>query len=156
MEQLHRAQRYLDRIREMYAGTPYRFRGVENYEDDVISFFIHCHHISDWLLEHYPGRVSKAEINTYINTHEELKVCADFVNGKKHCILKRSRSGFQPAIGKRGWMIVTYKREIKKPIIFFGRYEVVHGSMSSDALQLAEKCMTLWRDFVRKKALSAI
>ena len=156
MEQLHRVQRYLDRMREIYSGCPHRYDRVEFYEDDVVSFFIHCHHIYDWLLVNKSAVLTKPELNQFINNHIELQVCADFCNGKKHCILTRTWSGLQPQIGKRNWMIMTFRKETGKPVTFRSTYEVIHGGVTYDALELAEKCLSLWQAQVRRIALITI
>lgn len=156
MEQLHRVQRYLDRIREIYKGCAHRFDRVEYYEDDVITFFIHCHHLLDWLVEHNSSGFTKTDLNRFINRHEELRICADLCNGKKHCSLKQLRSGSLPSMVKRSWMILTYKNELNKPTTFVSKYEIHHDNNVYDALELAENCMKLWRDKIRKMALKAI
>lgn len=156
MEQLHRVQRYLDRIQEIYSGCAHRFDRVEYYEDDVITFFIHCHHLLDWLTEHNPSGFTKAALNRFVNSHNELRICADLCNGKKHCSLNRTRSGSQPDVGKSSWMILTYKEEMNKPVTFVSKYYILHGGNTYDALELAESCMKLWRDQIRTMALKAI
>lgn len=156
MEQLHRVQRYIDRIREIYAGRPHMFKRVEYYEDDVVSFFIHCHHLADWLSQTYPTKYQWQALQTFINKHVELRICADLCNGKKHCRINRLRSGFQPDIANRHWLIATYKPEMNKPITFFCQYEIDHNGVRYDALKLAEACLGLWRAEIRRAALSAI
>lgn len=156
MEQLHRAQRYLDRLREIYSGRPHIYERAEFYEDDVVSFFIHCHHIHDWLLAHKSSTLKKHEINQFINNHKELQICADLCNGKKHCTLSRAWSGLQPYIRGKNWMILTYRKETGKPVTFMSKYEVIHGKTTYDALELAEKCLSLWKAQIRKIALRSI
>lgn len=156
MEQLHRAQRYLDRMREIYEGCPHKYKHVEYYEDDVISFFINCYHLLDWLIINNPSGYTKEDLNDFLNSHLELKICADLCNGKKHCQLNRTRSGEQPSMNGKNWMILTYKEELKKPITFINKYVILHQGKEYDALELAEKCMSLWRNKIREMALKAI
>jgi len=156
MEQLHRVQRYLDRIREIYEGCPQRYERVEFYEDDVISFFIHCHHLLDWLPTLNKAAVTKVELNEFINNHKELRICADLCNGEKHCRLERLRSGKQPHLASKDWHITTYTPESGKPVTFRAKYRILSNYGVHDALELAETCMNLWRDQVRKIALMTI
>lgn len=45
MEQVERTERYLNRIRKIYEGTSILWEERRYYEDDVISFFMHCYHM---------------------------------------------------------------------------------------------------------------
>ena len=48
MEQFDRVERYLKRIRNIYSGDNLIFWDDRAYvEDDIFSFFIHCHHLQD-------------------------------------------------------------------------------------------------------------
>ena len=156
MLQFHRTERYLQRIRRIYAGTPHVYKNTKDYEDDVASFFIHCHHLSDWITHEYPGHVTKKQVDAFINQHDPLKVCADLCNASKHCKIQKVRTGSQPSLTGKDWMIVTYEERMKKPITFFGKYNVVSGTAKIDALELAELAFKLWRDFNRKLALKRI
>ena len=100
MEQIERAKRYLKRIENIYEGI-FSSSGHNKYEydDDVISFFIHCYHIRDWIIQLNLKDITAQDIDSYINKHQSLKVCADLANGSKHCKLTRSiRSGREPHI----------------------------------------------------------
>jgi len=156
MEQLHRVQRYLERIQSIYSGCSHQYKYVEYYEDDVVSFFIHCHHLLDWLILNNPSDTRKKELNDFVNSHEELKICADLCNGKKHYKLSRTRTGEQPELNGNNWSIVTFTKETGKPVTFFNKYEIIHYTNKYDALELAESCVELWRNKIREMALKAI
>lgn len=156
MQQIHRAERYLGRIREIYAGCPHKYENPLFYEDDVISFFIHCHHISDWILKLDRKGGTKTEVNTFINKHHELVVCADLCNGQKHCHLERVRGDYQPHVAGQDWMIATYTPESGKPVTFTAKYRVIAGDKEHDVLLLAETCINLWRGYIRSLALKTI
>ena len=156
MEQIHRAERYLQRIQEIYEGCSHKYEEVSFYEDDVISFFIHCHHISDWIIKLNRFGETKAAINKFINKHNELIICADLCNGQKHCRLERVRGNSQPHMAGRDWSITTYTPESGKPVTFQAKYRVLAESETYDALVLAEKCVELWRGYTRKVTLKII
>ncbi|MBL6985373.1 MAG: hypothetical protein ISR74_07295 [Candidatus Thioglobus sp.] len=156
MEQIHRAERYLERIRGIYEGCPHKYEDASFYEDDVISFFIHCHHISDWIIKLNRVGETKTAINKFINEHNELIICADLCNGQKHFRLERVRGDRQPHVSGKEWIITTYTPEADKPVIFRAKYRIVAGNEIYDALGLAEKCIDLWRGYIRVLALKAI
>lgn len=156
MEQIHRAERYLQRVKEIYEGCPHKYENASFYEDDVISFFIHCHHISDWLITLNRVGETKELVNKFINQHAELVVCADLCNGQKYCHLQRVRGEQQPHMAGKNWHITSYTPESGRPVTFQAKYKVVSGSKIYDALELAETCINLWRGYIRDLALKAI
>lgn len=156
MEQFHRVERYLQRIRDVYAGCPHIFEDEHSYEDDVVSFFIHCHHLSDWIVELNRAGATRAEVNTFLNAHLELRVCADLCNRSKHCRIERARSGHPHHLAGRTWTVTTYTPATGKPVTFQASYKVISEHAIYDALALAEQCLSLWRDFSRSLALRVI
>ena len=156
MLQFHRTERYLKRMRRVYAGTPHVYENPKDYEDDVASFFINCHHLSDWIAHQYSEQITKKQIDAFINQHDALRVCSDLCNASKHCKIQRVRTGSQPSLTGKEWMIVTYEQRLKKPVTFFGKYKVVSGATKHDALELAESAFNLWRNLNRKLALKRI
>lgn len=156
MQQFHRVERYLRRIRRIYSGVPHVTRDTKDYEDDVTSFFIQCHHLADWIIDHYAGVTTKNEVRQFVKSHQELLLCADLCNASKHCKLQRVRTGSQPNLAGKDWAIATYKAETKRPVTFFGKYRIVSGADNFDALEVAEASFRLWRDFNRKLALRRI
>jgi len=87
MEQLERAQRYLQKIRRLYVGVPALWDDRNKYEDDVLSFFIHCHHIRDWIVALNTLGITPAEVDRFSDHHECL--CIVRVVGTLRPILQR-------------------------------------------------------------------
>ncbi len=119
MEQIERANRYLGRIRQMYEGVIDPHRDRELYSDDVISFFMHCYHIRDWIIQLSKVRVTAKEVDAFINKHEALRVCADLCNGSKHCKLRRLRTEKQPHLASKQhrsstWLTCSGGHEVLK------------------------------------------
>ena len=144
MEQIERTRRYLDRMRIIYAGAPYE-KNRDYYADDVLSFFIHCFHIRDWIIT-LNKAITQEDIDAFINSHPELRICADLCNGSNHCKLTRKkRTDRQPhIIGKQfvsdGINDVFHTTK--------GKFAIISNQRVYDALELAEACMKLWDDFV--------
>ena len=145
MEQIERAKRYLERIRKIYGGTALPWEERICLQDDVISFFMHCYHIKDWIIELSRVKVTPQEINEFINKHEALKICADLCNGSKHCQLTRTpKTGQQPHI-----VSSQYQTGSNNESVFVkGRFSVLSNQEFHDALELAEECMALWNAFI--------
>lgn len=150
LKQFERARRYLDRITRIYNGT-YLPGSSEQYEDEIVSFFIHCYHVGDWIQHLSRIKIAKAEIDAFINSHDELKICADFCNGEKHCRLeRRKRTGSQPHLAYREYRVNHYTKESGIPSTYKASYKIVSGHQIYDALEVAEKCIELWEIFISK------
>lgn len=152
MEQLERSQRYLKRIKNIYSGV---FSPIghdkDSYDDDVISFFIHCYHVRDWVIHLNKVGVSAKQVDEFINNHIPLKICADLANGSKHCKLTRNlRTERQPHF-------IT--KEHKTSLMFtsngggellLSKYQILSDGVIYDALELAEESVLLWGTFISK------
>lgn len=148
MEQIERANRYLTRLQYAYEGIQRSSAifSIDEPKDDCISFFMHCYHVKDWLIAIH-GK--KKEIEEFINSNLELRICADICNGAKHYkITGELRSGAHrevavDSIDSSTWFTGTGGLDVHKC-----KFSVVSAEGSHDALQLAEKCMTLWGSYV--------
>jgi|SRR3989338_607220 len=153
MEQIERTRRYLKRVRDIYAGVPYIKKGMrEYYVDDVLSFFIHCYHIADWIVTLNVLGVKRENVDTFINAHPELRICADLCNGTKHCDLRNKRTKRQPHLGS--W---SFESDGTNGVFHTtkGEFQILSDGNWYDALDLAESCMRLWDDFVAELKTSA-
>ena len=70
MEQFERTKRYLLRIGKIYEGIfSSSAHDKDGYDDDVISFFIHCYHIRDWIIHLNRLGITAQQVDSYINSH---------------------------------------------------------------------------------------
>ena len=147
MEQLEIVKRYLKRIEEIYEGTPLLpGSNKEYYDDDVISFFIHCYHVRDWIVHLNNRGVSSKEVDEYINKNRALSVCADLANGSKHCRLTRAtRTEDQPHVSGQERYISRYGDEVS---IMKCEYRIMSNWNTLDALELATECVALWDEYL--------
>ena len=119
--------------------------GCENYNDEVYSFFLNCHHLKDWLINDSGFPVGETSIENYINANQELQLCADICNAHKHLRLKKPpRSPEDPRLGvqKIDLDLVADKATIKI------KFTIDTKSGSRDAFELATRCMKLWENFI--------
>lgn len=152
MEQFERAKRYLSRIEKIYEGI-FSSSGHDKhtYDDDVISFFIHCYHIRDWIIHLNVLGITSVEIDEYINQNHALMVCADLANGSKHCKLTRSlRTKRQPHITGKERHTSTWYTGSGGGEVMKCKYTVLSGEEFLDAFELAKECVTLWEVFIQE------
>jgi len=141
MEQLERTRRYLKRIRDIYAGVSTADRTNEDCADDVLSFFVHCHHIADWIATLNLVGVERSEVEGFVDEHRELRICTDLSNGTKHCRLTRkTRTKRQPHLASTQFRSGGGYTK--------GKFQILSDDEFFDALKLAEDCMKLWDEFV--------
>jgi hypothetical protein len=153
MEQLERTRRYLKRLRQIYAEVPYLSDTREYYADDVLSFFIHCYHIKDWIIRLNRLGVTQKDVDAFIGAHDELKICADLCNGIKHCQLTQPpRTGRQPHLAAWEFISSGINDEMDTTR---GKFHILANGVFHDALDLAERCMQLWDNYVNDLTESA-
>lgn len=152
MEQFERTKRYLARIEGLYSGV-FSASGHDRdtYDDDVISFFIHCYHIRDWIIHLNKLGITVRQVDSYINEHKELRICADLANGSKHCKLTRSlRTECQPHIAGKERRTSTWLTSNGGGEVMKSKYTVLSNTELLDALELAKECVNLWGSFIDK------
>ena len=144
MEQIERVRRYLERTRQIYAGVPDRDDARLYYRDDVETFFVHCHHILDWAEHLNRAGVTRDDLQTYVNAHEELRICADLCTGAKHCRVRNLRTSRQPHVSSIRRTAYPLEDGQMVTAMDFG---ITANGQLVDALELAEACMDLWDEF---------
>ncbi|EGF6073333.1 hypothetical protein ICC49_003139 [Salmonella enterica] len=150
MEQVKRSKRYLNRIEKIYSGIfSSSGHNKEDYDDDVISFFIHCYHIRDWIIHLNTLNIRASHVDIFINEHQALKICADLANGSKHCKLTRSmRTGRQPHIAAKQKQTSTWYSGTGGGEVMTCKYTILCDGKLYDALQLARECIQLWDSYI--------
>ncbi|MGH8127023.1 MAG: hypothetical protein ACRETC_01465 [Gammaproteobacteria bacterium] len=156
MKQFEKAQRYLERIRRIYAGIPFDENTKKDYEDDVYSFFINCHHIRDWIISLNKVGIKASDVEAFIDNNQALQVCADLCDGAKHCKRNRPpRSNWQPNVALKMYSETIYNTDLDRKSVAKARYTVISAYGQWDVLDLGETCMKLWSEYVesmRKRA----
>lgn len=154
MEQLERTKRYLNRLNKIYSGI-FSSSGhdEEAYDDDVISFFIHCYHVRDWVIHLNKLGITARQVDSYIDRHRALRICTDLANGSKHCKLTRSiRGNSQPHIAGKERRTTTWLTGSDGGEVMKCKYTILSDTESFDALELATECILLWESYVRELA----
>jgi len=152
MEQFARTKRYLERIRNIYSGM-FSSSGhdKDSYDDDVISFFIHCYHVRDWIVHLNTAGITAKQVDSFINKHMPLKICADLANGSKHYRLTRTlRTARQPHIVGKEHLTSTWLTGNGGGEHIKSKYTILADTEIHDALELAETCVLLWSEFTEQ------
>lgn len=86
LDQLGRVRRFLARLSEMR-------RASDEYDDDLWSYFQHCYHLRDWIInDPAVPKLTKDAIVVGYSAIAELEVCGDLANGTKHSVLQHKDS----------------------------------------------------------------
>ena len=148
-EQYDRMKRWFNRFVALDQG---RLHDVpsDNYLDDIYAFFMNCYHLKDWIK--HDGTVAPAvqqSVEHHINLSHPLKLCADICNSLKHLRLTSSRSGENPAFGKKHFSLALGTG----PATINLKCEIDTSAGAIDAFQLATECVSAWDTFLSENGL---
>ena len=139
-EQIARLARYFRRFKEYEAGLPADTGVSPEHKDLVYAFFLNCYHLKDWIKAD-PALAALGDVEAFINSSPELRLCADICNASKHFELTRPRSNENPEVGIPNLVVGN------KAVVL--RYEIATSSGEVDSFELAEACMAAWSKFLR-------
>ncbi|WP_156128899.1 hypothetical protein [Plesiomonas shigelloides] len=148
-----RAKRYLYRVKMVYEGVDCYLPSSEFYHDDIYAFFVFCYHVKDWLIGDHRLKLDKQTVEKFINNNFELMLCADVCNGTKHFIQTagRARTGQQPVVYASSISVTVYPQEANispSGSQYMCSFGIETSSGIIDVLTLAEKCISLWSEFL--------
>jgi hypothetical protein len=143
-EQYDRIVRWHNRFAAIAQGRAHDLAS-DNYVDDIYAFFLNCYHLKDWIKHDgaVPATVQQG-VESYVSANRSLRLCADICNSLKHLRLTSSRSGENPAFGKKQFALSLGPRQ---PTISL-KYEVETVGGPEDAFQLATECVAAWDGFL--------
>ena len=165
LEQFERSERYYERFRKLNEGLTEvadpgpqsnYIASTNDHVDDIVSFFIHCYHVKDWIKNdpEVPKDVQQ-KVEGYVNNTCTLKLCADICNGAKHFSLDRTRTGSQPKfVGS------DHKMQINEggncaPGSYSLKLRIEHNGETLDAFKLATRAMESWKKFLSDNNLKS-
>lgn len=150
-EQFERVKRSLEKIEN-------QDRDSTAYDDDLWHFFQDCHHLKDWIINdpNVPEKIKGENgdnIERFINSSEELQICADLANRSKHLELNRA-----PRIGAK---VTSRSVTIYPPTAgsdSVGTSTCEHTITLEDgskriALDVAKKAVKAWESFLSRNKL---
>ena len=139
-EQIARVARYYRKLKEYDSGIPPGMLISEEHRDLVYAFFLNCYHLKDWI-KHDPDLSPIGDVENFINTNRELRLCADICNSNKHFKITRPRSSDSPEVG-------TFQL-IGTPQKVVLRFEIMTTSGPVDTFEVATKCVKAWSRYLR-------
>jgi hypothetical protein len=144
--QWKRVSRYYKRIKVIESNK----RECSMYDyDDILSFFIHCYHLYDWIKRSYPNLEKK--LLSFRKDNNEIGCCRDLCNGFKH------KNMDSPSFSSdlRGMFTYDYLSEKDKnpnvPIFLFN----IDGKLVRyNAYELVERVYLLSENFIKTNIIS--
>jgi len=145
LEQFERIKRWHKELEKGYLGSKKNYLDDDIYYEDLLyTFFQNCFHLKDWLLS--SKITTKQDINFFIESHEDMKICRDLCNSSKHLVLKN------PSIDKNikveakeirlSMDLNTNESQISNTYIIRADGNIHH------AFDVATKCLSLWKSFL--------
>ena len=157
-----RVMRLCGQLQTGHNGVPlkpeYMKYDINTVSDRVLTFFIFCHHIKDWIInDDLVDPQVKEKVEPFIEANSCLKFFANNIaNGIKHLKLKRKRSPALLIRIRSQRRIVSAKlSEVKKinpledpPVLIkdSASFETDQGRI--EAFDLATECVDKWRKFI--------
>ena len=153
-EQYDRTRRFYSRFAKIADSGRVHDRDSDNYRDDVLTFFIHCYHLKDWLKNDPSSGVTGSDAEACVNSSLYLRLCGDLANGTKH-MEHRGRAASDTAMGARFEVEVndTMGGAIPKPTRISVQYEVMSSGARHDAFDVATRAMEAWDAFLTTRGL---
>ena len=151
IDHFKRLQRWYDRFEKIYTGERYGEQ-FDYYFDEILVFFIFCHHLKDWIIK--DTSIESREVEKLINDNECLQFCADIANGTKHLEIDRSRSRQNSSI--KSYVILdesTILPDGTFPLVGLRFNLLLEDGRSIDAFEIASMSLKIWIDFLIKKGL---
>jgi len=150
--QLSRALRYLLRLRRRRAFS--RKGVVEEiitHDDDLISFFMHCWHVKDWVQNDaaVPDETRKLVVAD-AHASEPLRVCADIANGSKHLQLDR------PKVGGKGAALTDIEVTVARhgyEVSWEHRITIENGGASLTGYEAGRAALMEWKRILQSRGL---
>lgn len=148
-EQWARVQRWVSRFGETTGGRVHD-RESDFYQDEAYAFFQNCYHLKDWLKHDSATSSLVCDVEAFISSSQNLRLCADLCNGSKHLKLTRSRESPDTRIGKRDFSLSLGG---SAEATISAKYEIESGGSTHDAFTVAEACMKEWSAYLKGKGL---
>jgi hypothetical protein len=116
--------------------------------DFLLAFFGVANDLRDWLDK--TGAVPRAELDSFVGSHAELRVCRDIANGFKHHSISRPSVDAEFAIVNQYVDPDDRGRRYRFPN---GEWTVLANGHQFGLVELSERIVKLWGSFLTDKGL---
>lgn len=150
-EQYERMLRSHSRLVEIAGGTT--MANSDEARDALFHFFQDAYHLKDWLKK--DPSVRRSDVEHFINSKKSLRLMADLCNGTKHFDLTTSRTGDVSTTFDSQSVTVRPATVGSKsaPRPHLHGWTVASGGRSLDAIELANKVLSKWTEWLRKQQM---
>lgn len=146
VEQYKRVWRWYRRFGKINNDTEHDMAS-NYYQDEVYAFFINCYHLKDWIKNDPTSKISGQDVEGFIENSNYLKICGEFCNGLKHCLVEK------PKIKNREFSLLINEGQ---KVLASVKYNIVYNGKSYDAFELATNCLEEWKGFFKRVGKSNI
>lgn len=136
-------QNQFSRLQRWHARVKQLKDGVSADELDVLyAFFQNCFSLKDWLKN--AKVITSSQLNSFFNSHPELKFCRDLSNGTKHYNLTSW------SLDPNFFICREYVPQGSDNIhpSACSRPMICAGGMQRNMFELADRCVELWIRFI--------
>jgi len=114
---------------------------IDEQHDIVYACFQNIFYMKDWL--HHSAKISKKELDIFVNNNLELQICRDICNGTKHFNLDHASVDDDFTIIREYHPFHKVFEQDKYHLI------ILAGGHKFELKQLARQCINLWDGFLR-------
>lgn len=143
IEQWARVLRWRERLRELMRQ---RMADPNEAMDFALALFITLYHVGDWIKATDP--TLERAVTEHVRRNHALRLARDLANGSKHLTLTT------PSVDPH---ILTAREYAPAPLDRTPhpgyRLVMLAGGENIDMLDLADRCVAAWREFLREHAL---
>jgi hypothetical protein len=108
----------------------------------ALALFFRLYHVGDWIKATDPTLASA--VTEHVRRNHALRLARDLANGSKHLTLT------SPYVDPH---ILTAREYAPAPLHPGYRLVMLAGGENIDMLDLADRCVAAWREFLREHAL---
>jgi len=145
--QYYRMRRWFEKFQKTQPGN-FEDPQINEEHDILYACFQNIFYMKDWL--HHSAKISKAELNNFININLELKICRDICNGTKHFNLNSASVDDDFTIIREYNPFHKILEQDECHLI------ILTGGHKFELKHLAWQCINLWDEFIRDHNLKVI
>jgi len=148
------------RLERMYnfitSDTRFKDLDMSLRVDIILSFFMHCYHLGDWLKA---SGLDETKVNNFIHNTYELQVCRNLTNSTKHLDLDRKPSPPKLFDYKAAGLPSPIARTYDPLAEILGEAETEYLVILVDGQEIncydfMTRCMQKWKELLDNEELS--
>jgi hypothetical protein len=116
--------------------------------DFLLTFFENAYRLRDWLVQ--TDAVLGHEVDAFIASRVELRICRDLANGFKHHSISKPSIDSEFAIVNQYVDPEPNGRAYRFPN---GEWTILAGGRQFGLVELSDRVISIWREYLRGKAL---